>query len=109
MKRLAFLGRSHSDLSSFPEGPRRKAGYQLSLVQAGLEPDDWKPMPGIGLGVREIRIRDQAGAFRVVYVATFEDAVYVLHAFQKKSQQTAALHVELARLRYRQLAGRTGT
>ena len=104
MKRLAFLGRSHADLSKFPDGPRRKAGYQLSLVQEGLEPEDWKPMPSIGPGVREIRVRDIAGAFRVVYVATFADAIYVLHAFQKKSQQTAMLDIELAKTRFRQLA-----
>ena len=104
MKRLAFLGRSHADLSKFPDGPRRKAGYQLSLVQEGLEPEDWKPMPSIGPGVREIRVRDIAGAFRVVYVATFADAIYVLHAFQKNSQQTAMLDIELAKTRFRQLA-----
>ncbi len=108
MKRLAFLGRSHSDLSNFPEGPRRKAGYQLSLVQSGLEPEDWKSMPSIGAGAREIRVRDNAGAFRVVYVAMFADAIYVLHAFQKKSQRTATLDIELAKTRYRQLAKELG-
>ena len=109
MKRLAFYGRSHADLSRFPEGPRRKAGYQLNLVQAGLDPEDWKPMPSIGPGVREVRIRDAAGAFRVVYVATFADAIYVLHAFQKKSQRTAMLDIELARSRFRQLAKELGS
>ncbi len=108
MKRLAFLGPSHADLAGIPEGPRRKAGYQLSRVQAGLEPDDWKPMPSIGTSAREIRVRDSAGAFRVVYVATFADAVFVLHAFQKKSQRTAALDIELARTRFRQLAKELG-
>lgn len=108
MKRLAFFGRSHADLAAFPDGPRRKAGYQLSLVQSGLEPEDWKPMPTIGAGVREIRIRDSAGAFRVVYVAAFADAIYVLHAFQKKSQRTATLDIELAKVRYRQLAKEFG-
>ena len=103
MKRLAFYGRSHTDLSKFPEGPRRKAGYQLNLVQEGLEPEDWKPMPSIGQGVREIRIRDASGAFRVVYVASFAHAIYVLHAFQKKTQRTALLDIELARSRFRQL------
>jgi phage-related protein len=104
MKRLAFLGRSHADLSKFPDGPRRKAGYQLNLVQEGMEPEDWKPMPSIGPGVREIRVLDTAGAFRVVYIATFPDAIYVLQAFQKKSQQTAMLDIELAKTRFRQLA-----
>ena len=109
MKRLAFYGRSHADLSKFPEGPRRKAGYQLNLVQEGLEPDDWKPMPSIGPGVREIRIKDASGAFRVVYVATFADAIYVLHAFQKKAQRTALLDIELARSRFRLLAKELGS
>ena len=108
MKRLAFFGRSQADLAAFPDGPPRKAGYQLSLVQSGHEPDDWKPMPSIGSGVREIRIRDNAGAFRVVYVAAFADAIFVLHAFHKKSQRTALLDVELARVRYRQLAKEFG-
>ena len=109
MKRLAFYGRSHADLSKFPEGPRRKAGYQLNLVQEGLEPNDWKPMPSIGPGVREIRIKDASGAFRVVYVATFADAIYVLHAFQKKTQRTALLDIELARSRFRLLAKELGS
>jgi phage-related protein len=109
MKRLAFLGRSHADLSKFPASPRRKAGYQLNLVQEGLEPEDWKPMPSIGPGVREIRIRDASGAFRVVYVATFADAIYVLHAFQKKTQRTMLLDIELARSRFRQLAKEFGS
>lgn len=109
MKRLAFLGRSYSDLSSFPEGPRRKAGYQLRRVQSGMEPEDWKPMPSIGAGVREIRLKDPAGAFRVVYLATLADAVFVLHAFQKKSQKTAMLDIELARTRYKLLLKEIGS
>ena len=71
------------------------------MVQVGREPDDWKPMPAIGPGAREIRVRDEAGAFRVIYVAKFADAVYVLHAFQKKTQKTAHRDFELAKLRYR--------
>jgi phage-related protein len=109
MKRMAFLGRSQADLANFPEGPRRKAGYQLNLVQSGLEPEDWKPMPVIGQGVREIRVKDTNSAFRVVYVATFADAIYVLHAFQKKTRRTAMLDIELARTRYRQLAKERGS
>lgn len=109
MKRLAFLGRSFSDLSDFPAGPRRKAGYQLRFVQSGMDPEDWKPMPSIGGGVREIRLRDETGAFRVIYLATFADAVFVLHAFQKKSQKTATLDIELARTRYKQLLKEVGS
>jgi phage-related protein len=66
-------------------------------------PDDFKSMSGIGPGVHEIRIRDASGAFRVIYVVRFEEAIYVLHAFQKKTQKTAPLDIELARQRYRAL------
>ncbi|OGA42400.1 MAG: hypothetical protein A3G24_22140, partial [Betaproteobacteria bacterium RIFCSPLOWO2_12_FULL_62_13] len=78
------------------------AGYQLEKVQAGREPADWKPMPSIGVGVNEIRVRE-GGAFRVIYVAKFSEAVYVLHAFQKKSRKTAKPDIELARKRFRTL------
>ena len=72
-------------------------------VQAGKDPTDWRPMPTIGVGVREIRIRDSVGAYRVIYIASFPDAVHVLHAFQKKSQKTPRRELETAELRLRQL------
>lgn len=81
----------------------REAGYQLDKVQNGIEPTDWKPMPSVGQGVKEIRIRDDAGAFRVIYVAKLAKAVYVLHCFQKKTEQTSSQDVELARKRYKEL------
>ena len=87
----------------FPEAARKEAGVQLHKVQMGLDPSDWKPMATVGAGVREIRIRDEAGAFRVLYVANVGDAVYVLHAFQKKTQQTAKRHLDLATSRLRQI------
>ena len=96
MKSIVFLGSSLDDLRGFPADARRQAGYQLDRVQRGLDPDDWRPMPSIGAGVREIRVRERAGAFRVIYVATFADAVYVLHAFQKKTRQTAKRDLDLA-------------
>ena len=102
MRRLTFLGSAKDDLSAFPEMARRRAGYELFMVQAGRDPDDWKPMPSVGAGACEIRVRDRAGAFRVIYVTTFGSAVYVLHAFQKKSQKTARRDIELARARYRE-------
>ncbi len=80
----------------FPLHARKEAGVQLHMVQQGLEPHDWKPMAHVGQGVREIRIRDEAGVFRVLYVTRIEDAVYVLHAFQKKTQQTAKRDIDLA-------------
>jgi len=78
---VEFRGSALDDLRAFPQGARREAGYQLDQIQRGREPDDWKPMNTVGRGVREIRIRDAAGAFRVLYVAKFDDAVYVLHCF----------------------------
>lgn len=102
-KPLEFLGSALDDLRAFPEKARRAAGYQLDRVQHGLEPDDWKPMPDIGQGVQEIRIRDGSGAFRVVYVAKLAGAVYVLHCFQKKTNKTAQSDLDLAAKRYRGL------
>jgi phage-related protein len=102
MKRLRFIGTARDDLSAFPKPARVRAGQELFMVQVGREPDDWKPMPTVGLGAREIRVRDAAGAFRVVYVARFGDAIYVLHAFQKKSEKTARTDLALAGRRYRE-------
>jgi phage-related protein len=101
VRALVFLGTAKDDLSAFPEVARRRAGFELFMVQAGREPDDWKPMKSVGPGVCEIRVRDKAGAFRVIYAARFEKAVYVLHAFQKKSEKTSRRDIELARARYR--------
>ena len=106
MKRLAFLGSSRNDLRAFPAQVKSKAGFNLWEVQRGREPKDWKPMSAVGPGVKEIRIADESGAFRVVYVATFADAVFVLHAFQKKAQRTPARDIELARARFKELARR---
>ncbi len=103
VKELKFKGSSQKDLREFPEDARREAGYQLDRVQNGLEPEDFKPMPDVGSGVQEIRIKDEAGIFRVLYVAKFEDAVYVLHCFQKKTQRTAKSDLDLASKRYAEL------
>lgn len=85
MKFLRFVGSTLDDLRSFPAEARRETGFQLDAVQRGLMPDDFKPMPAVGAGAYEIRIHVE-GEWRVLYVAKFEDAVYVLHAFQKKTQ-----------------------
>ncbi|NVO06117.1 MAG: type II toxin-antitoxin system RelE/ParE family toxin [Rhodoferax sp.] len=102
-KPIAFRGGSLDDLRDFPLEARREAGYQLDRVQQGQEPTDWKPMHTLGSGVQEIRIRDATGAFRVIYVAKFADAVYVLHCFQKKTQRTSKKDLDLAAKRYRDL------
>ncbi|HUK59698.1 MAG TPA: type II toxin-antitoxin system RelE/ParE family toxin [Stellaceae bacterium] len=106
MKLTAFLGSSLADIRGFPVTARREVGYQLDRVQRGLEPNDWKPLTVIGRGAREIRVRDATGAFRVIYVARLEDIVYVLHAFQKKTQKTSKRDIELAAFRLRQLMER---
>jgi phage-related protein len=102
MKSLRFVGSSLDDLKNFPSEARRQAGFDLDAVQRGHEPRDWKPMQGIGPGVREIRIH-LLGEWRVMYVANFTDAVYILHAFQKKTQRTGQREIEIARRRYRQI------
>jgi phage-related protein len=99
-KDIAFVGTALEDLRAFPLNARRQVGFQLDRVQDGLQPDDWKPMPSVGVGVQEIRVRDETGAYRVIYVAKFSDAVYVLHAFQKKTQKTSRGDLDLAIKRF---------
>jgi phage-related protein len=106
MKPVVFLGDSLVRIRGFPEGARRQVGYQVDRVQRGLDPDDWKPMTSIGQGVREIRIRDISGAYRVIYLATFADAIYVLHAFAKKTQRTPFRDLDLAESRLKELKRR---
>jgi phage-related protein len=103
VKPIEFTGDSLARLREFPPVARRAAGYQLDRVQRGLEPDGWKPMKAVGQGVRELRIRDRAGAFRVIYLATLADRIVVLHAFQKKTQRTAKQDIDLAAKRFREL------
>lgn len=103
IKPVEFLGDSLDALRRFPQDVRRQAGFQLDRVQHGLDPDDWKPMKSIGAGVKEIRVRDETGAFRVIYVAKFEEAVYVLHCFQKKAEKTEKAALDLARARLKNL------
>jgi phage-related protein len=102
-KELRWVGSSYNDLIDFPREARRTAGFELRKVQAGLDPEDWKPFDGVGAGTREIRIRDASGIYRVMYVAKFEEAVYVLHCFQKKAQATSEHDKDIAEARYRAL------
>lgn len=101
VKPATFLGDSLNRLRNFPDDARSDAGHQLNEVQNGNDPDDWKPMKSVGPGVREIRVRDDSGAFRVIYLATLPDAVLVLHAFQKKTQATPQRDIDLAASRLR--------
>jgi phage-related protein len=99
MKLVIWQGSSKTDLKSCPSVVVDNAGHQLFRVQCGLDPDDWKPMPSIGVGVKEIRLRDATGAVRIVYIATRPQGVYVLHCFQKKTQKTRVGDFQLARER----------
>jgi len=103
MKPIRFLGDSLKRLREFPEDAKNDVGYQLDRVQRGHQPHDFKPMTSIGRGVEEIRVRDDAGIFRVIYTARIADAVYVLHAFQKKTQATSRQDIEIATERYAEL------
>ena len=103
MKPIVFVGDSLKRLREFPPDARHDAGYQLDKVQQGKQPDDFKPMPSIGKGVEEIRIWEDSGTYRVIYTARLADAVYVLHAFQKKSQATSKRDVEILRERLAQV------
>lgn len=97
-KPLVWVGSSLDDTRAFPPEARRAAGYQLRRIQSGLMPTDWKPMTAVGPGVNEVRIHSD-GEHRVIYVARYAEAVYVLHAFRKKTRSTAAADLDLARRR----------
>ena len=104
MKPPHFMGSSLDDLRNFPDEARRAAGFELRAIQSGLKPSDWKAMQGIGPGVNEIRIH-VLGEWRVIDVSKLHDAVYVLHAFQKKTRKTGRQDIDLARKRYGQIGG----
>ena len=99
---VVWLGTSRGDIRQFPADARQVAGFQLWRVQRGLDPNDWKPLVAVGLGVREIRIHTGL-EHRVLYLAKFAEAVYVLHAFEKRSQKTPKAALELAKQRFRAL------
>jgi len=103
MKAITFLGDSLTCIREFPGGIRQDVGYQLDIVQRGGQASDFKPMPAIGKGVEEIRVRGEDGAYRVIYTARMTDTVFVLHAFQKKTQATLKRDIELAKKRYKRL------
>jgi phage-related protein len=103
MKPVIWMGQSREGLREFPDAARGDAGYELDKVQRGGEPSDWKPMPSVGAGVREIRVQEESGAFRVIYLASRPEGVYVLHCFQKKTQKTSRHDLELATERFKRL------
>ncbi|HWW92876.1 MAG TPA: type II toxin-antitoxin system RelE/ParE family toxin [Vicinamibacteria bacterium] len=99
-KAILWIGSSLDALRAFPEEARRVAGFELRRVQQGLQPTDWKPMASVGSGVEEIRVHT-GQEHRVFYVARFEEGVYVLHAFEKRSRKTPDREIEVARTRLR--------
>ncbi len=105
MKSLEFVGSSLDNLRNFPAEARRAAGFELNSVQQGLMPSDWKPMKGVGPGAMEIRVH-VLGEWRIICVAKFADAVYVLHAFQKRTRKTRQEDIELARRHYCEIGGK---
>lgn len=103
MGKVKFLGDSYQRLNAFPKAAVKDAGYQLGLVEDGEEPLDWKPMPSVGPGVREIRIWVSDGTYRVIYVVRSTIGVFVLHAFVKKTEQTLKRDIDLARARLKEV------
>jgi phage-related protein len=103
MKPIRFFADALKVIRDFPGAARAETGFQLSKLQRGGQPDDFKPMPTIGKGVEELRMWDANGTFRIVYTARLEEAVYVLHAFQKKTEKTAGQDIELAKARFLEL------
>ena len=99
MKHIIFMGNALACLKNFPQSARQDAGFQIDKVQRGEAPDDWKPMTSISKGVREIRLNEKGNQFRIVYIVGRDASVYVLHAFQKKTQQTRKSDIDLARKR----------
>ncbi len=97
------MGDSLKRLREFPSDARHDAGYQLDKVQRGRQPSDFKPIPSIGKGVEELRVWDETGTYRVIYFTRLADVVYVLHAFQKKTQATAKQDIELSKKRFSEL------
>jgi len=106
-KPIYWVGSSLKDLLALPDEVKKDAGYQLHRVQNGLEPENWKPFQEVGSGVNEIRIYDENGAFRVMYVAKFSEKIYVLHAFQKKTQKTNQNDINIAKTRYKAIKSET--
>jgi phage-related protein len=102
-KEIRWIGSAYADIFNFPLESRREAGFQLGKVQAGLDPDDWKPFGNVGTGTREIRIRDATGIYRVMYLTKFDEAIYVLHCFQKKTESTTKRDKDIVEARYRAL------
>jgi phage-related protein len=102
IKPIQWLGDSLENVREFSDSGRYHVGRELRRVQTGEMPTDWKPMITVGPGVAEIRIHAE-NEYRIIYIAKFEEAIYVLHGFTKKTQQTSKRDIDLATKRYREL------
>lgn len=108
-KPIYWVGTSYQDLLSFSVAAKQQAGYQLHRIQNGLEPDNWKPLSTIGAGVKEIRIKEKEGIYRIIYVAKLKNRIYVLHAFQKKTQKIRKQDIDIAKVRYSAISQENST
>lgn len=99
MKDITWLGNTHQTVKGYSGVVRQEIGYNLDKVQRGLDPADWKPMSSVGPGVKEIRVHEDK-EYRVLYIAKFEESIYVLHSFVKKTEQTLTKDIGLAKQRY---------
>ena len=104
VKPVVGVGGNRDDLREFPETVQDSLGFELYRVQCGFDPTDWKPMLSVGTGVKEIRVQGEAGIFRMIYLATRPEGVYVLHCFQKKAQKISRSDLELAHKRFKAIA-----
>lgn len=102
-KKVEFKGRSLQDLQDFPKSAKQGAGFQIDLVAMGLDPSDFDPIPRVGPGAMELRVWDDEGTFRILYVAKFDEAVYVLHCFKKKTEKISDADIEIAKKRYKSI------
>lgn len=102
MKQIIWLGNTHQIIKNYPDNAKQEIGYNLDKIQRGLDPTDWRPMASIGSGTKEIRIHLE-NEYRVLYLAKFQEAIYILHTFTKKTQQTSKKDIELAKQRYKEI------
>jgi len=102
VKEIRWLGSTNRIVREYPVNVRREIGYNLDRIQRGLEPFDWKPLVGVGNGVKEIRIHEE-NEYRVLFVTKFQEAIYVLHSFVKKTEQTAKKDIDIAKKRYAEI------
>ena len=105
MRKVAWVGTSLEEMQELPKAIRKAVGFQIHLLQEGVDPDDFKPMPSVGSGVYEIRVRNELGqnTGRCFYVVKFKEAIFILHAFEKKKQKTPKANLDKGQERYKEL------